>query len=241
MTLCKIKSTSLPHSFGVHDRMDELIELSNFFPYRIIDPELNKYFIYQIEHVQSCYDNNLYSSAFTHLHLIYMLFIYIQLNRIIDQHENEYKFFCIGAAALNGRFKKPSHPFEFSLIKESDVFNIFKIIGFSDELIGELKKPVRLRNDSLHANGKILVSEEGAFLELVEQYNKCMRTIINNLYSFIEQSYAQILLELELDDDYTLSLDDIETYFHELSIYELRVLTKDKSDKYSQFITRQIT
>lgn len=221
--------------------MEELIELLDFFPYGIVDPELNKYYTHQIEHVQSCYENELYSSAFTHLHLIYMLFIYIQLNRITDQYENEYKFFCIGAAALNGRFKKPSHPFEFSLINESSVFNVFKIIGFSDELIGELKKPVSLRNDSLHANGKIHVSKESSFLELVEQYNKCMSKIIKNLYTFIEQSYVQILSELELDDDYILSHDDIENHFHEFSIYELRILTKDKSDKYSQFIKSQIT
>lgn len=78
--------------FGANLPMsEEILEFWEYFPIQI-EPELRNYIEHHISHMQKCCENDLYSSAYPHLHIVYMTFVYIQLLRIANEKK---RFFNI--------------------------------------------------------------------------------------------------------------------------------------------------
>ena len=69
---------------------DLLYKLNDFFP---LTPEghIKKYLHHHYNSLSKCLENQLYSSGFYHLHLIYMMIIYFQIERILKNISKEYK------------------------------------------------------------------------------------------------------------------------------------------------------
>ena len=89
--------------------MEELYELSSFFPLNIDDPKLREYIDHHISHLQKCYENGLYSSGYPHLHILYMAFVYFQLLRIANEKKEEFKYCWIGLPSQEKDFLKKSY------------------------------------------------------------------------------------------------------------------------------------
>jgi hypothetical protein len=65
--------------------MDEIYTLSQYFPLSSSDPTLEKYLDHHLGACLKCSENELYSSAYSHLHILYMIFVYVQLLRIAKE------------------------------------------------------------------------------------------------------------------------------------------------------------
>ena len=123
--------------------MEEVYELSRFFPQGTTDESLNSYIDHHLASVSRCIDNELYSSAYSHLHLLYMSFIYIQLLRIAKEREEEIKYARIGFPRQERDYSdSPTSPFSFSLVNETAVFRFFRLVGLADSDTGNIAKPV---------------------------------------------------------------------------------------------------
>lgn len=218
--------------------MEDTYEFGRFFPYGTTDDTLNKYIEHHIVSLNSCVENELYSSAYSHLHLLYMAFIYIQLLRIAREKKKEFEYGWIGFPSQEQDFlKNPTSPFSFAPVNEKSVFRFFRLVGFNDADIGNIASLIRTRNDRLHASGRLHCATLEEFSGEVAQYVGRMKLVIKNQFDFLNEIYAGLIVTY--DEDYEFTGDDLESNFTDqyfFSEYELGELSNGKKDKVSQFI-----
>lgn len=222
--------------------MDEINKISQYFPLSISDPTLEKYIDHHLGSCIKCTENELYSSAYSHLHILYMTFIYIQLFRIAQNKEREEEFtnFLQDFKTKNGAKdlkKEVKHPFELSLANEKSIFDFFYILGFEYKFVKDISEVVKKRNDHLHANGKLFFETSEDFEKEVETYISNMQTIIKKQSDFLQNIYTTIIQCYETG--FEMTTDEIETNFADpyyFSEYELKLLAESKDDIVSKFI-----
>lgn len=217
--------------------MEQINEISDFFPTQIDDPELKKYIDHHFKHLQECYEKELFASTLPHLHILYMVFVYFQLLRISQEKYQEFKLCWIGFPREEQDFlKKPTHPFSFSKIKETTIFRFFRLLDFDDSLVGKISAPVKNRNELLHANGKIFVGEVKTFEAKVGEYLNLMEEIVMKQETFLNNIYYDIMKEQNLED-MEITENEILLYLGTFSTYELKFLAKIKTDNVAKFIS----
>lgn len=218
--------------------MEDVYELGKFFPYGTNDDSLNQYLSHHLASVTSCVENGLYSSAYSHLHLLYMSFIYIQLLRIAREKEQEFKYGWIGFPGQEKDYlEDPKSPFSFAIINEKTVFRFFRLIGFNDSDIGNIAKPVATRNGRMHASGVVHCADLEAFENELGEYMQRMKLVINKELPFLRDIYKGLLETY--DEDYEFTQDDLESNYHDQYMFsecELVLLARNRRDKVSVFI-----
>ncbi len=217
---------------------DESFEFEQFFPIHLDDQELQNYINHHITHMQKCCDNALYSSAYPHLHIVYMTFVYIQLLRIANEKQEIFQYSWIGFGQHEKEFlKKPTHPLSFSPINEKSVFRFFRLVGFDDGTISDLAGLVEERNKNHHAKGDIICKDNQSFQNKAQEYLRRIQDIVMKQNHFLAAIYQQVCTTFEAD--YTLTADDIELNFGSFSNFELKILSKSKSDFISKCIYQE--
>ncbi len=226
--------------------MYEVYYISQYFPLSISDPSLRKYIEHHLGSCIKCTENELYSSAYSHLHILYMTFIYIQLFRIAQnkEREEEFKNFLQDFKTKNRAKdikKEVKHPFELSLANEKIIFDFFYILGFEYKFVKDISEVVKTRNDHLHANGKL-------FFETSEDFEKAIGIYINNMQNitikqldFLKIIYQSLVTIYE--EGFEITQDEINTNFADqyyFSEYELSLLAEGKDDIVSKYITQNI-
>jgi|AntRauTorckE6833_2_1112554.scaffolds.fasta_scaffold06493_4 hypothetical protein len=207
--------------------------------------QLGEFIEHHYSHLEGCVKNGLYTSSLTHLHILYMVFVYIHIFRIADKNRESFKNSLVGFPREEKELlKEPDFPLILSVINEKTVFRFFRLNNFSEQLIGEIATPVKTRNECLHANGMIVCDSEDKFeLELksyiskMDKINAGNTNILNSLY----EHYA--LDSLMLDEEYELTTDDIETNIllgAGFSLEELRLMVSGREDRVSKFIAENL-
>lgn len=218
--------------------MDEIYEISEYYPIRISDGELRSYLNHHITHLQSCYDKALFSSAYPHLHILYMIFVYFQLIRIAREKKKEFELCWIGFPSQEKSFlENPTHPLSFSRVNEKSVFRFFRLVGFDDGTIGDISALVSKRNECMHAAGKIHCHDMSEFEKELNEYGRRMRVIIDKQKLFLQGLYENNLSQF--DQDYQITQDDIELNYGEFSLFELRILARGKTDQVSSHLNSE--
>lgn len=218
---------------------DELFEFRKFYPISINDLNLRAYIDHHLSHLQKCYENSLYSSSYPHLHILYMAFVYFQLFRIAKDKKIFFKHSLIGFLDVEKKIldKEFSSPLSFCHVNEKPVFRFFRLVDFDDSTIDNLASPIKVRNDNLHASGKIICQTEDEFEKQFALYKSKMTLIIKKQNSFLTKTYKEIIKTL--GEDYTLTNDDVELYFGSFSSLELEILSKSKNDFASRYIYQE--
>lgn len=236
--------------------MEEIYEISKYFPYKVAEPDLSKYINHHLNHLFKCVENGLYSSAYSHLHILYMVFVYIQILRISQKDKEkkeearrqgkiiktEFELCWIGFPSEEKDFlENPSSPFSFSKINEKTVFRFFRLIDFDDGTISNLSEPVVKRNKSFHASGKILFESLEDFEDEANNYFQKMKNIILKQNVFLKNIYFSLIKNYKLG--YQITSDDIEIDFsipYFFSEYELKFLAKRRKDIVSKYILENL-
>jgi hypothetical protein len=222
--------------------MEELYTFSKYFPLKISEPNLARYLEHHLEHLINCGESGYYSSAFSHLHIVYMIFVYIQLLRIAKEKSQEFEFCWIGFPNQEKEFlKNPSSPFSFSKINEKTVFRFFRLVGFDDGSIGDISGLVNKRNKHLHANGNIFFEQKEDFLEEIELYESKFQCIVEKQRKFLESIYDPLVENYE--EGYVITSDELESDFADqyfFSEYELKLLSFEKTDCVSTYINNEM-
>jgi hypothetical protein len=218
--------------------MDEIYTLLQYFPLRSSDPTLDKYLDHHLGACLKCGENELYSSAYSHLHLLYMIFVYVQLLRIAKEKAQEFDLCWVGFPSIEKDFlKEPSSPFSFSKIKEKTVFRFFRLVGFDDGSISDISSLINKRNNHLHANGQLFFESQDDFEKEVDVYIKKIQTIITKQSDFLKPIYSLLIAGYE--KGFKITRDEVETNFADqyyFSEYELKFLAEGKNDIVSKFI-----
>ena len=217
---------------------DAVYELASYMPSSTSLFDVDAYIKHHTLSAQSCIENGLYSSAYSHLHLLYMTYVYVQLLRIAKEKKEEFEYCWIGFPNEEKDFlKAPTSPFSFSNIKEKSVFRFFRLIGFDDATIGHISAPVKVRNDRLHASGGLFCNTEQEFEKEIQEYISKMQRIESLQCLFLEEIYNRQVDSY--DTDFEMYEDEINTNLIEqymLSNFQLLKLASRKTDAMSMYI-----
>lgn len=226
--------------------MDERVSaVRNYLPVVSNSIPLGEFIDHHSSHLEGCVSNGLYSSSLTHLHILYMIFVYIHIFRIADLNQDSFKHSLVGFPQQEKEVLKDRYfPLVLSVINEKTVFRFFRLNNFTEQLIGEIASPVSTRNECLHANGKIICKDEESFEKELSSYiNKMNKINVGNINVLNDLYDAVALDDLLLDEEYELTEDDIETNVlltEGFSLEELKLVTTGKTDKVSLFIVENV-
>ena len=216
---------------------DSLIyELQSYLPIKLEDPSISDYISYHIQELSKSIENNIDSWIFLHTHIIYMTFIYIQLLRISQNKEEEFKYSWIGLPTDEKTFLKDNKsPFSFSKIKEKTVFRFFRLIDFDDSTIWEISSCINERNEFLHATWTKILNLD----QKINKYLKNMRKIFNKSVNFLDWLFGQFLEHNVFWRWYEITHDDLELnlyipYF--FSEIEMWYITRKMNNKVTKAI-----
>ncbi len=218
--------------------MDRVYEIADYFPRHISDTTLRNYVEHHVASLVKCVENELYSSAYSHMHLLYMAFIYLQILRISQLKEAEFRLCWIGFPVQEKDFlREPTSPFSFSSVNEKSVFRFFRLIGFEDGDVGDLSSIVKTRNDRLHASGVLFCENEEQFETEMNKYLEKMNTTIIKQADFLSKVYDEVINTY--DEEFIMNDDEIETSFEDryyFSPTELKLLSNGRQDRASLYI-----
>ncbi len=224
----------------------DVLRLRDFLPITTNYVDVSSYIDHHYMHFCACISYGLYTSSLTHLHILYMVFVYIHIHRIAHRDRNAFSHSLIGFPGQEKEIlKDPYYPLLLSIINEKTVFRFFRLNNFSESLISEISQPVNRRNDCLHANGKIICESEVELARELESYMNKMEKINAGNLNILMEDYEYFAQDgLLQDTEYELTNDDIETNIlltTSFSIEEFRHVLKERSDKVSNFIRDMYT
>ena len=212
-------------------------DITRFLPIQIGDEDIIKYIRYHADNLDKSIEHNIESGIFFHVHILYMTFIYFQLLRISQKddikkreaiekwasYKTEFELCWIWFPNEEKKFlDRPNSPFAFSWVKEKSVFRFFRLINFTDSLIGEISKCVTERNELSHASGMIVIDLD----QKIDKYINNMKKVVDSSKVFIKSLYDQCLDDNSnwFEVGYSISRDDIETNLlipYSISSYEI--------------------
>jgi len=184
--------------------MDEMLfKISGFLPIRCDFTEASyiKYLSNSFDNLSNKIDDSDISDGFAIIpfHLLFMMALHYRGLRIFKDQPENYRL----AMTLKNKTKEnqalfnPNSPFDFSILGESEMIHLFKLVDLKDDKAGKIKSLIKHRNNLVHASGKIENNAE----EKCEEYLICLDEI-QKLFSKSNRLLAdEFLRELEEDED----------------------------------------
>lgn len=218
---------------------EDVTRLAYYLPIQAKDPRILRLIEHHQSHLLGCVKNELYSSSLVHLHILYMVFIYVQIQRIANFNKEAFKLSLIGFnREEKDLLKESNYPLLLSKVNEKTVFRFFRLNNIDDETISLVSEPVISRNNHLHANENIECETKEESAAVFTRYIKNMDTLLERNTNVFENIYTNLPNYAQLNEpDYELTQDDLELgvvlpgYF---SNRELSIVTTDRTDKLSK-------
>ncbi len=177
-----------------------LQEILNYLPIQPEDEEdINSYIQNILNLVAVNYKYEQYQFAYFGIHLLYMTYIYCTIWKISQIEPDRYKDAIIYARPYSGKDKEfkidePESVFVYSLMPESDIAKIFRIINLDNSQITSVGEYVKTRNEMAHASGKFEIPNEESFDTKVHALYISIKNIHNKMDTCIRKWYEQVLL-----------------------------------------------
>jgi hypothetical protein len=131
-------------------------------------------------------------------HLLFMLALQYKVLRISKELNSDYSLvFTMKNCRNVETLSQPTSVFDFSLLQERTLPDLFRLISLDESLIINIKKLVDYRNDKLaHANGGI--AQE--FNLKIEEYLECLREVQKKFLTLNNLVANEFKLEMSSDD-----------------------------------------
>lgn len=218
---------------------DEVARLADYLPIQSKDPRISELIRHHYDHLLRCVENDLYSSGLVHLHILYMIFVYIQIQRIANINKDAFRFSLIGfSREEKDLLREPDYPLLLSKVNEKTVFRFFRLNNIDDETISKASRLVTSRNNHLHASEYIECETEEDFSTVLARYVANMDRLLECNTNVFNEIYVSLPNYDRLSEpEYELTRDDLELgvvlpgYF---SNKELNVITAARTDRLSR-------
>ncbi len=176
-----------------------LQEILNFLPMNPDKEDIVKYIQNITNIIAINYKYEQYQFAYFGIHLVYMTYIYCTIWKISQIETDRYKDAIIYARPYSGKEKEfkieePESIFAYSIMPESDIAKIFRIIGIDNSQITNVGEYVKTRNEMAHASGKFDIPNEETFDTKVHNLYISIKNIHNKMDACIRKWYGQVLL-----------------------------------------------
>ena len=195
--------------------MDDAIELGSYLPVSFkTRTEEEEYVAFLWDAFQSNYTSGKYEFASLAFHLLYMSFVSFSIWQIRLVRERDFQHALVGFQSESEmKLLEADSPFKFyEKLKESQIFRFLKLIGCTNEHVGEFAKFVRRRNKIAHPSGTVFFNDQSSIdaeiremMHEVENIQRHMRPIISEVYgrflvdssNLDEREYAPDAEEIE--------------------------------------------
>ena len=139
--------------------MDDALELIDYLPLSFKTESEEEYIKFLWDAFESNYNSEKFEFASLAYHLLYMRFVSFSIWQIRVVRKSEFKHALIGfQAESENKLLNAATPFRFyEQLKESQIFRFLKIIGCTNEQVGEFSKFVKRRNKIAHPSGSVFL------------------------------------------------------------------------------------
>lgn len=227
--------------------MDEIIYLYKYFPRKSFGDSVWGYVSNHLDDLQNCIKNELFESAYYHLHILYMSFLYMQIVRLAERTPKDIalSFTLLRSDEEEKIIKKlqdEKSPWVFAgkELSESKIPRFFRLIGLSDAEIRIIQDPIIFRNKRMHANGLRACENKEHFLNHCEKYLGIMDFLLEKQKEILIEEYSIAVAQFNEDVEYIIDDNDVEKYLETFSEREQEICAPQCLDRISKYIQDKI-
>ncbi len=195
--------------------MDTAFDLADYLPVSFKTKSEQDYVAFLWDAFQSNYESGKFEFASLAFHLLYMSFVSFSIWQIRLAREQDFRNALVGfQTEAEGKLLEADSPFKFyDRLKESQIFRFLKLIGCTNDHVGEFAKFVKRRNKIAHPTGTVFFNNQlsidtdiDEMMREVQNIQQHMRPIVLEIYDLFLTSSANVD-----EREYSDVADEIET------------------------------
>lgn len=196
--------------------MEEALELAEYLPRSFANANEQAYLDFVWSAFQTNYEGGRYEFASLAFHLLYMSFVSFSIWQIRLARPEQFAMAMVGFDKHESRLISCETPFEFyESLKESQIFRFLKLIGCTNQQVGEFAKFVRRRNRIAHPTGNVFFNDQAAIDAEIGEMMKEVRNIEKHMEPIISELYHRFLeTSADIEErEYTDPKDEVTANF----------------------------
>jgi len=142
--------------------MDEALRIHDYLPISYADKSEESYIHFLWDAFETNYNAEKYEFANLAFHLLYMSFACFSVWQIRAARKEDFDKAMVGFQnEVENKLANATTPFKFfENLKESAIFRFIKLVGCSNEQVGEFSKFVKQRNRIAHPSGTVFFNSQ---------------------------------------------------------------------------------
>ncbi|MBE7733271.1 hypothetical protein [Devosia faecipullorum] len=174
--------------------MDEALELGTYLPQSFANTNEQAYLDFLWSAFQTNYEAGRYEFASLAFHLLYMSFVSFSIWQIRLARPLPFAMAMVGFDKSESALMACESPFKFyDQLKESQIFRFLKLIGCSNQQVGEFAKFVKRRNKIAHPTGTVFFNDQAEIDAEIADMMKEVRNIEAHMQPVIAELYEAFL------------------------------------------------
>lgn len=194
--------------------MDEALELGDYLPVSFKTQSEQEYVAFLWDAFQSNYTSGKYEFASLAFHLLYMSFVSFSIWQIRLAREQDFRNALVGFESKSeSLLLAADSPFKFyEKLKESQIFRFMKLIGCTNEHVGEFAKFVKRRNRIAHPSGTVFFNDRTSIDREIAEMMQEVANIQQHMRPIILEAYGRFLEgSADIDErEYSIPEQEIE-------------------------------
>lgn len=176
--------------------MDEALDLGSYLPRSFSNASEQAYLDFLWSAFQTNYEAERFEFASLAFHLLYMSFVSFSIWQIRLARPEQFAMAMVGFRSdEEGSLMDCESPFKFyDRLKESQVFRFLKLIGCSNQQVGEFAKFVKRRNKIAHPTGTVFFNDRAAIDAEIADMMREVRNIEMHMEPVILELYRRFLI-----------------------------------------------
>ena len=191
--------------------MEEAFDIYDYLPV-LFSPGRHEYIDFLWTSFETNYREDKFQFAYLAYHMLTMNLVYCKIWQIKRAWSEEFEKSLIGSdKAFEKSLLDASSPFDFSVVSESRILRLLKLVGCDNSKVGRYTKLVRDRNDMAHSNGHIYLKTRDMLEDKVRNVLKVVDDIQNHSKLVVKSCYRDFLCQSSDPEEreYTTDSDQI--------------------------------
>lgn len=175
--------------------MDEALDLGTYLPQSLANASEQAYLDFLWSAFRTNYEAERYEFSSLAFHLLYMSFVSFSIWQIRLARPEPFAMAMVGFRTdEEGSLMDCESPFKFyDRLKESQIFRFLKLIGCTNQQVGEFAKFVKRRNKIAHPTGTVFFNDQAAIDAEIADMMREVRNIEAHMQPVILQLYERFL------------------------------------------------
>ncbi|ARM11328.1 MULTISPECIES: hypothetical protein [Rhizobium] len=175
--------------------MDEALELGIYLPQSFANRNEQAYLDFLWSAFRTNYEAERFEFASLAFHLLYMSFVSFSIWQIRLAMPDQFRMAMVGfRSEEEGSLMDCESPFKFyDRLKESQIFRFLKLIGCTNQQVGEFAKFVKRRNKIAHPTGTVFFNDRAAIDAEIADMMKEVHNIEIHMEPVVLELYRRFL------------------------------------------------